>query len=203
MKYYTFYSLILAPMKMNSKALVVSALWLTLALLSWCSTSTNTPQQQYGSNTQVWSANSSTNSDPLAWLTDIEIQFMKMFIKEWKQRLTLLWKWRQSIDDGNERTDIIGWYSVYTRILATYPNKPDRKKILVAVYQDWWVPVQSLEDVSSTNKRWNILIDGKSYTPYMDSGFFFESEFTDEWNSELTVEFKINWEEFSENIKLP
>jgi hypothetical protein len=195
-KYYTI---------MNTKALSILILWLSTALVVWCSTPSNTQSlnQQSSNTSQVKTIETPSNKDPLVWLSDAEKQFMEMFIEEWKQRLTVLWKWRQSIENGNERADLVEGYNVYTRIIAHYPERPNRKKVLVAVYEDWWVPVQSLEDLASTNKRGSINIDGTSYTPYMDSWFFFESEYTDEWNSEITIEFKHNGTVISNTVTLP
>lgn len=186
-----------------SKILSVLILWFIVTGVIWCSTSVDTsiPQQQANTPTQAWS-NSAPTNDPLAWLTDTEKQFMQFYIDEWKERLQNMWEWWTSWDTWFQRADRFGIYQVYTS-LKPYSNDADRLKILVAVYTEQWAPVQWLQDLPSSGKRWNIIVDGNQYIPYMDAWFFFESEFRSNWNQELTIEFDVNWDLVKQSIELP
>lgn len=170
----------------------------------WCSTSLDNPlsEPQDDSSNQVWSDSNIPSSDSLAWLTDTEKQFMQYYSDEWKKRLQNIWQWRSATETWHERADKISDYLVYTS-LTPYSNDVQRLKVLVAVYTNEWLPVQSLTDLASSGKRWNIIVDGTQHVPYMDAWFFFESEFKDNWNEEVTIEFSVNWDTVKESILLP
>jgi hypothetical protein len=189
---------------MNSKFLIVVTLWFISIFVMWCSTSldSSVPAPQGDSANQAWSASDSPSSDPMAWLTDTEKQFMQYYIDEWKQRLQNIWEWWVSSDTWYQRADRFAKYHVYTS-LTPYSSDKERLKVFVAVYTNEWVPVQSLIDLESSGKRWNIIIDGTQHVPYMDAWFFFESEFRNASSKELTIEFNVNWELVKESILLP
>lgn len=195
------------PMNIHSKKWLLCILLSSTVLIAWCSQQTSYTNPASDSTAPGQAANSSATtkptSDPLAGLTDTEKQFMQYYIDEWKQRLQNIWQGWSQVTNEYHRADSVGDYHVYTKLTSTNDT---RRKVLVAVYTDQWVPVQSLQDLTSSGKRWNIVVDDVPYRPYMDAWFFFESEFkTDNIKSvdTITLEFMYWWEVTTYSLSAP